>query len=112
MGGKLCANLQCDQKSIFFVTVIHDSLPTQFNLARRGVIRDSRCKQCGGVESTLHALFWCIATTAVWKQVGWWSLVKPFLLQVDMKGVLIWLVKGRSHLALDMVGWVVWVVWR
>ncbi|KAF4363323.1 hypothetical protein F8388_019906 [Cannabis sativa] len=53
----------------------HSWLPTNSNLAKRGVKVDSNCTRCGSgqLEDVGHVLWGCKLSIEVWQRCGWWE---------------------------------------
>nr|GEU98106.1 hypothetical protein [Tanacetum cinerariifolium] len=97
--------------------IMTNSLPTRFNISRRGILIDSiKCPICDqGVETSSHLFFTCLMVRRVFNMINrWWSLHS---VEVDSyEGWLLWIdnvhipVKNKSLLeGVFQVTW--WLLW-
>ncbi|KAL5546402.1 hypothetical protein UlMin_006089 [Ulmus minor] len=53
---------------IFWWRIVHNIIPTSWNLRNNHIPASLECKLCGfGYETTSHALFWCPLVKRLWK---------------------------------------------
>ncbi|GJW12971.1 RNA-directed DNA polymerase, eukaryota, reverse transcriptase zinc-binding domain protein [Tanacetum coccineum] len=93
--------------------VMTDSIPTRFNISRRGICIDSiRCVLCDkGVETSNHLFFSCCLARQVSRLIiRWWDV--PEVVFESYEGWLSWLVNLRlphkNKLLLEGVFYVMW----
>ncbi|CAA7021923.1 unnamed protein product [Microthlaspi erraticum] len=100
---------------LFLWKSVQGALPVGENLAMRGIMSQSRCTHCGEAETTLHLLFLCPFTQAVWDHAPFRNPVEEQSFTSVKEGIS----KLKTLTCLPPIGidggtlapWILWSIW-
>ncbi|KAL5548431.1 hypothetical protein UlMin_003662 [Ulmus minor] len=97
---------------IFWWRIVHNIIPTSWNLRNNHIPASLECKLCGfGYETTVHALFWCPLVKKWWKSSVFGECLQ-LLRSTSIVDLLTWARQRWNKEKVEVFMVQVWAMWN